>query len=67
MNLRTVDAKTVIVCSNPCKDDIQIEDGLIRDRGIGISSILAAIRNYDGDIKYTLEGGVLTVCVILNS
>ena len=67
VNLRTVDAKTVIVCSNPCKDDIQIEDGLIRDRGIGISSILAAIRNYDGDIKYTLEGGVLTVCVILNS
>ena len=66
-NLRTIGTKTVIVCSNPCKESICIENGLIRNRGVGIGSILAAIRKYDGDIKYTLDDGILTVCVILNS
>ena len=67
VNIRTVADKTVIVCSNPCKSDISIENNMIKNRGIGIASMLSAIRKYDGNIKYSLDNGILTVCVILNS
>lgn len=67
VNIRTVADKTVIVCSNPCRKDISIENNMIQNRGIGIASMLSAIRKYDGDIKYSFENRILTVCVILNS
>ena len=67
VNIRTVADKTVIVCSNPCRKDIVIENNMIKNRGIGIASILSAIRKYDGDIKYSLEDGMLNACIILNS
>lgn len=66
VNIRTVANKIVIVCSNPCRKDIQIENNMLKKRGIGISSILSAIRKYDGDIKYSYENNILTVCIILN-
>ncbi len=67
VKIRTVADKTVIVCSNPCRQDIVIENNMIKNRGIGIASMLSAIRKYDGDIKYSVEGGVLTACILLNS
>ena len=67
VNIRTVEDKTVIVCSNPCKKDISIENNMIKNRSIGIASMLSAIRKYDGDISYRLDKGILTACVILNS
>ncbi len=67
VNIRTVADKTVIVCSNPCREDISIENNMIRPHGIGIDSILFAIRKYDGNIKYSFDSGVLSVCIILNS
>ncbi len=67
VNIRTVADKTVIVCSNPCRKDIAIENNMIKNRGIGIASMLSAIRKYDGGIKYSSDGGVMTVCIILNS
>lgn len=67
VNIRSVADKTVIVCSNPCKKDIPIENNMIKNRGIGIASMLSAIRKYDGNIKYSLDNGILTVCIILNS
>ncbi len=67
VNIRTVAGKTVIVCSNPCKNDIIIENNMIKNRGIGIASMLSAIRKYGGDIRYSLDNGILTVCIILNS
>lgn len=67
VNIRTVDGKTVIVCRNPCRDDIAIENNMLKNRGIGISSMLLSIRKYDGDIKYSLNNGELTACIILNS
>ena len=66
VNIRTVADKTVIVCSNPCKKDIAIENNMIKNRGIGIASMLSAIRKYDGGIKYSTDNGILTVCIILN-
>lgn len=67
VNIRTVAEKTVIVCSNPCKPDIAIENNMIRQRGIGIDSIVTAAGKYDGDIRYGMEDGILTVCVILKN
>ena len=66
VNIRTIANKIVIVCSNPCSHDICIENNMLKNRGIGIASILSAIRKYDGDIKYSYENNTLTVCIILN-
>lgn len=65
VHIRTVADKTVIVCSNPCEADLPIENHMLKNRGVGIDSIVMATRKYDGDIRYSLEDGVLTACVIL--
>ena len=67
VTIRTVADKTVIVCSNPCRQDISIENNMIKNRGIGIAGMLSSIRKYDGDIKYSYDNGILTACIILNS
>ena len=67
VNIRTVADKIVMVCSNPCRQDISIENNMIKNRGIGIAGMLSAIRKYSGDIKYSYADGILTVCIILNS
>lgn len=67
VNIRTVEDKTVIVCSSPCKSDLVIEDDMIKSKGTGIDSILLAARKYDGDIRYKLGDGRLTACIILNA
>ena len=58
--------KLVIVCSNPCKPDLVIEDDIIKPKGTGIESILMAADKYDGNIRYQQEDGIVTVCVVLN-
>ena len=67
VDIRTVTDKVVIVCSNPCKPDLAIENGMLHNRGTGIESVVLAVRKYDGDIRYELADGYLTVCVILNA
>lgn len=67
VNIRTVSDKIVIVCSNPCKPGLVIENNIIKQKGIGMESMLTAARKYDGDISYRLENGILTLCVILKT
>ena len=67
INLRAVGDKTVIVCSNPCREDLEIRDNLLVNRGVGVESILAQVRKYNGDIRYEKFGNSLSVCLILNS
>ena len=67
VDIRTVADKTVIVCSNPCRQDICIENNMIQNRGIGIAGMLSSIRKYDGNIKYSYDNGILTACIILNA
>ena len=67
VDIRIVADKTVIVCSNPCGTDVVVENGMIKDRGTGIYSILLAVEKYKGNIRYTLENNTMTVCVILNN
>lgn len=49
------------------KPDLAVENNMLKDRGIGIDSMVLAARKYDGDIRYSLENAVLTVCIILKS
>lgn len=65
VHIRTVVDKIVIVCSNPCEADLPIENHMLKHRGVGIDSIVMTARKYNGDIRYSLENEVLTVCVIL--
>ena len=65
VHIRTVADKIVIVCSNPCEADLPIDNHMLKNSGVGIDSIVMATRKYDGDIRYSLEDGVLTACVIL--
>lgn len=67
VDIRSVADKIVIVCSNPCKPGLVIENGMLRKRGTGIDSVVLAVRKYSGDIRYELEDESLTVCVILNA
>ena len=67
LNIRTVSDKIVILCTNPCKPGIVIENNIIKNRGIGIAGMLAAIRKYNGDIKYSTDNKTLSVCIILNT
>ena len=54
----------VIVCSNPCKPGLVLENGIPKQRGTGIDSVILAVRKYNGDIHELKE--TLLVCVILN-
>ena len=67
VDLHSVADKVVIVCGNPCRPGLTIENGMLRKRGTGIDSVVLAVRKYSGDIRYELEDGYLTVCVILNA
>lgn len=67
VDVRSISDKEVIVCSNPCKPGLAIENGMLRKKGTGIDSIVLAVRKYDGDIRYELEDDRLTACVILNT
>ena len=66
VDIHTVTDKVVIVCSNPCKPDLAIENGMLRNRDTGIESVVLAVRKYDGDIRYEMEGGYLT-CLLYTS
>lgn len=67
VDIHTISDKTVIVCSNPCKPGLAIENGMLRKKGTGIDSVVLAVRKYGGNIRYQLEGKTLTVCVILSA
>ena len=66
VNLRAKKGKLIIVCSNPCRSDLVIENDLIMPKGTGIESILMAIDKYDGNICYQREDNSVTACIILN-
>lgn len=67
LDIRSVANKVVIVCSNPCKPDLALENGMPQKRGTGIDSMALAAKKYGGNIRYELENQTLTACVILNA
>lgn len=64
--IRNVGNKTVIAVSNPCGADLKLENGLPAARGIGIDSIISSSARYQGEIRYNVQEGICTACVILN-
>lgn len=56
----------MIVCSNPCAPGLVIVDDMIEPKGTGIESILMAVDKYDGNIRYHLQDGIVTVSLVLN-
>ena len=64
--IRNVGNKTVIAVSNPCGEDLKLENGLPAARGIGIDSIISSSARYQGEINYKIQEGICTACVILN-
>ena len=44
MDIRAVADKLVIVCSNPCKPGLVLENGIPKQRGTGIDSVILAVR-----------------------
>lgn len=66
VSLRIKKGKLVIVCSNPCAPGLVIVDDMIEPKGTGIESILMAVDKYDGNIRYHLQDGIVTVSLVLN-
>lgn len=64
--IREKSGKLIIVCNNTCSDGLEIADNLPKNRGIGISSILAACGHYNGKIDYTVNDGVCSVYAALD-
>ena len=58
--------KLAIQCDNSCKDNIMIDNGILRMRGTGIASMIAVLDKYGGEIKYAKNDNTLTLRAILN-
>ena len=65
-HIRNVGQKTVLAVSNPCAAGLELENGLPVERSVGIDSIVSSAARYQGEVRYKVEAGVCTACVILN-
>ena len=55
----------VIVCENTCDDDLELVDGIPKNKSIGILSILNVCEIYNGHASYKIENGICSVCIVL--
>ncbi len=66
IHIRVKNSKLIIVCGNTCPDELKLSGNLPAGKSIGISSILAVCRKYDGNLDYKVENGTCSACAILN-
>ncbi len=64
--IRVQNSRLIIVCDNTCSDDLSLSGSLPAGKSIGISSILAVCRKYDGNLDYKVENGICSACAVLN-
>ncbi len=64
--IRVQNCRLIIVCDNTCSDDMSLSGSLPAGKSIGISSILAVCRKYDGNLDYKVENGICSACAVLN-
>ncbi len=64
--IRTQNSRLTIVCNNICPADLELSGSLPKDKGIGISSILAVCQKYDGSLEHKVEHGFCSACAVLN-
>lgn len=66
IRIRVQNRRLIIVCDNTCMDNVELSDGLPVGKSIGISSILAVCKKYDGNLDYKVENGRCSACAVLN-
>lgn len=64
--MRLQNSRLTIVCDNVCQDGLELSGSLPASKSIGISSILAVCRKYDGSLEYRVENGICSACAVLN-
>ncbi len=64
--VKSVGGKTVVVVSNSAPSGFKLENGLPVNRSTGIDSVITAAKRYNGEVKYKVEDGVCTACVVLS-
>ncbi len=55
----------MIVCENTSDENLELVDGIPKNKGIGILSILNVCEIYHGYVNYRFENGLCSVCVVL--
>lgn len=63
--IRLINKKLIILCNNTCSDCLKLSGNLPAGKSIGISSILAVCRKYDGNLDYKIENGSCSACAVL--
>lgn len=64
--IKNINEKMVIAVSNPCDDSLKLENDLPVARSIGIDSIIFSAARYQGEVRYKIQDGICTACVILH-
>ncbi len=61
--------KLIFVCKNTCTAEVKWKDGVPSNQervGVGINSVRAAVKKYDGSVSFTAANGIFTCRAILN-
>ena len=66
VQIRCKNDKLAIRCQNSCSQAVVVENGMIKAKGTGISSIQGAIEKYDGEMQYKKDDDVISLQVIMD-
>lgn len=55
----------MIICENTCDEPMELVDGIPKNKGIGILSILNVCEIYHGQVSYQVVNGICSVCIAL--
>lgn len=61
--------KIVIRCKNTCAEDVEFQDGLpvsSSGRGIGVSSIMKVVSDYNGETDFSMDNGMFFVRILMH-
>lgn len=61
--------KIVIRCKNTCAGDVEFQDGLpvsSSGRGIGVSSIMKVVSDYNGETDFSMDNGMFFVRILMH-
>ena len=55
----------LVLCENTCDEPLELVDGIPKNKGIGILSILNVCEMYHGQVHYQRKSGLCSVCITL--
>lgn len=59
------DHQFMIICENTCDEPMELVDGIPKNKGIGILSILNVCEIYHGQVSYQIVNGICSVCIAI--